>query len=68
MRIDQLKPMAHTARMDEDQKIELMDEAERLAIEVFGQHAEREHIEAVYERLLANHQIGLGWAGAVTVH
>lgn len=27
-----------------------------------------DHIECVYHRLVANHQWGLGYAGAVTVH
>lgn len=57
-----------TAVMDDDTRWELMDEAERLALEVFGEHAEMEHIEAVFERLAWNWRRGLPADGAVTVH
>lgn len=68
MRIDGQKAAQHTARMDTEIDYDVMDEAERLAIEAFGRHAEREHIEAVYERLLVLRQWGLPAAGAATVH
>jgi len=68
MRIDRLTTPAHTAHMDDDTRHNLMDEAENLAIQVFGEHAEREHIEGVFERLALHWRWGLPVAGAVTVH
>ena len=52
--------------MDTDTQHDLMDEAERLALQAFGQDAEAEHIEAVYEALAWNWQHGL--PGVVTIH
>ncbi|NYT25364.1 hypothetical protein H0A73_17325 [Alcaligenaceae bacterium] len=68
MRIDGLTTPAHTAHMDDDTRHNLMDEAERLAIQAFGNTAELEHIEAVFERLALHWSWGLPAAGAVTVH
>lgn len=58
----------NTAAMDDHTRHELMDEAERLALQVFGDYAEAEHIEAVFERLMWAWQHGLPAEGAVTVH
>ena len=57
-----------TADMDKCTRHELLDEAERLAIEAFGPHAEAEHIEAVFERLTLHWRWGLPAAGATTIH
>ncbi|WP_368641740.1 hypothetical protein ABRZ08_13045 [Castellaniella ginsengisoli] len=54
--------------MDTETRHELMDEAERLAIDAFGENAEVEHIEAVFERLALHWRWGLPADGAVTVH
>lgn len=54
--------------MDEYTRHELMDEAERLALETFGPQAEAEHIEAVFERLELHWRWGLPTSGATTVH
>lgn len=59
---------AETAGMDDDTRHELMDQAERLALQVFGEYAECEHIEAVFERLTWHWWRGLPADGAVTVH
>jgi hypothetical protein len=66
--MDGVRGPAETAGMDEDTRHDLMDEAERLALQVFGEHAECEHIEAVFERLAWHWQRGLPADGAVTVH
>ena len=55
-------------RIDEYTRYALMDEAESLAIQAFGDHAEAEHIEAVFERLVWAWERGLGIDGAITVH
>lgn len=68
MRIDAQPAAQHTAQMEKEIDDELMEEAELLALSAFGQHAEYAHIEAVYERLLANRQLGLDWFGTVTLH
>lgn len=68
MRIDGLKPARHIARMETEIDYDLMDEAERLALAVFGRHAEREHIVAVYESLLVLRQWGMPADGATTMH
>ena len=60
--------MNESIRIDEYTQRTLMDEAERLAIQAFGDYAEAEHIEAVYERLVWCWQRGMGDAGAVTIH
>lgn len=57
-----------TASMDTHTRHELMDEAERLALETFGESAEVEHIEAVYERLALHWRWGLPADGATTIH
>ncbi|WP_298016730.1 hypothetical protein [uncultured Castellaniella sp.] len=57
-----------TAAMDADTRHELMDEAERLALQAFGDYADASHIEAVFERLAWCWQHGLPADGAVTVH
>lgn len=57
-----------TAGMDTETRHELMDEAERLAIDAFGENAEVEHIEAVFERLALHWRWGLPADGVVTVH
>ena len=54
--------------MDSTTRYALMDEAERLAIQAFGDHAEAEHIEAVFERLVWAWERGFGTDGAITVH
>jgi len=59
---------ADTAGMDENTRHSLMSEAERLALEVFGENAEMEHIEAMFERLAWNWCRGLAADGAATVH
>jgi hypothetical protein len=58
----------NTAGMDTQTRHSLMDQAERLALEVFGENAEAEHIEAVFERLAWNWCRGLPADGATTVH
>lgn len=68
MRIDEHAAAPHTARMDKDTREDLMDEAERLALQVFGEAAEREHIEAVFERLALHWRWGLSTASVATVH
>jgi len=57
-----------TAAMDTETRHELMDEAERLALQTFGECAEVEHIEAVFERLAWSWRRGLPADGAATVH
>jgi hypothetical protein len=59
---------ADTVGMDENTRHSLMDQAERLALEIFGENAEAEHIEAVFERLAWNWCRGLTADGATTVH
>ena len=54
--------------MDTNTRHALMDRAEQLALQTFGENAEAEHIEAVFERLVWNWQRGLPVDGAVTVH
>lgn len=54
--------------MDENTRHYLMDEAERLALQIFGETAECEHIEAVFERLTLHWRWGLPADGATTVH
>lgn len=66
--MDAPRAPADTAGMDDDTRYTLMDEAERLALQVFGEHAQVEHIEAVFERLAWGWQRGLPADGAVTVH
>lgn len=66
--MDALHGPGDTATMDDDTRHELMDEAERLALEAFGPEAEMEHIEAVFERLMWALQRGLPMGGATTVH
>jgi len=45
------------AEMDESIRHDIMDKAERLALQTFSETAECEHIEAVFERL------ALHWRG-----
>lgn len=66
--MDALPRRGDTAAMDDDTRHELMDEAERLALDAFGEYAEVEHIEAVFERLALHWRWGLPADGAVTVH
>lgn len=54
--------------MNENTRHDLMDEAERLAVRIFGKTAESEHIEAVFERLALHWRWGLPFDGATTVH
>ena len=68
LRIDMLKRTQDTALMEKKIEYELLDVAEALALTLFGPRAEREHIEAAYERLVANKQLGLWLDGAITVH
>lgn len=57
-----------TATMDDDTRIELMDEAERLAVQTFGQGAELEHIETMFELLIWRRGQGLPDTGTTTLH
>lgn len=66
--MDAHQDVGDTAAMDKETRHELMDEAEALAIEAFGPHAECEHIEAVFERLVMHWRWGLPADGVVTVH
>lgn len=66
--MDALPHHSDTAAMDDDARYELMDEAEELALQVFGPAAEAEHIEAVFERLALHWRWGLPADGAVTIH
>jgi hypothetical protein len=68
VRMDGARGADDARGMDDDTRCELMDEAERLALEAFGEHAECEHIEAVFERLALHWRWGLPADGAVTVH
>lgn len=54
--------------MDTNTRNALMAQAEELALQAFGENAEAEHIEAMFERLLWAWQRGLPADGAVTVH
>lgn len=60
--------LANTAAMDENTRHDLMDEAERFALQIFGKTAECEHIQAVFERLALHWRWGLPFDGATTVH
>lgn len=53
--------------MNENTRAELLNEAFDLAYEAFEAPTD-EHIEWVFERLLFNHAVGVGMAGAVTLH
>lgn len=55
------------AEMNEDIQAELLDQAFDLAYAGFKTPSD-DHIEAVYERLLFNHEHGLGADGALTLH
>ena len=68
LRMDMPNRTQQTALMEKKIDYELMDQAEVLALTLFGPRAECEHIEAVYERLVANQQLGLSLASAITVH
>lgn len=66
--MDASRAPGDAARMNSDTRHELMDEAERLALEAFGDGTEIEHIEAVFERLALHWRWGLPASGATTVH
>jgi len=53
--------------MDNDKRADLLNEAFDLAYEAFEAPTD-EHIEWVFERLLFNSAVGVGMAGAVTIH
>ena len=57
-----------TARMDTHTRMELMDRAEELAFEAFGQDADVEHVKAVFDALARRWLSGLPADGVVTVH
>lgn len=58
---------AHNPAMDEDTLNALFAQATELAYRSFDYPSD-DHIEAIYRRLLVNHQWGAGDDGAVTVH
>lgn len=62
-------PLPHmdNAGMSEEMHEALFEAAADLAYQSFDEVSD-DHIEAVYHRLLMNHQWGAGDAGAVTVH
>lgn len=68
MRIEETEAALQHAPMDEQVADALFERATDLAYQHFGQDTTDDHIEAVYHRLVLNHQWGAGDAGAVTVH
>ena len=58
---------AHNPCMTEDECNALFADAAELAYRYFG-WADDEHIECIYHRLLLNYPLGLGYAGALTLH
>lgn len=58
---------ANDCAMSEETCDALFEAAADLAYQSFGDVTD-DHIEAVYHRLLINHQWGAGEVGAVTVH
>ena len=58
---------AQNSGMSEETYDALFSEAAELAYQSFDDVTD-DHIECVYYRLVSNHQWGLGYAGAVTVH
>ncbi|ROT45028.1 hypothetical protein [Pusillimonas sp. NJUB218] len=67
LRIAPGAPSLENDLMSQDIRAELIDEAFDLAYEAFEAPTD-EHIEWVFERLLFNRAIGVGMAGAVTLH
>jgi len=67
VRIGAALPLGENPGMSEEICDALFDRAVDLAYKWFGDPTD-DHIEAVYHRLVLNHQWGAGDAGAVTVH
>jgi len=67
IRIPPPLPPGHTAGMDEYICDGLFERAVNLAYRSFVDPTD-DHIEAIYHRLVLNHQWGAGDAGAVTMH
>ncbi|MGB3290963.1 MAG: hypothetical protein WBA83_16950 [Burkholderiaceae bacterium] len=67
MRIAAALPQDHNPGMSEEICNALFERAADLAYDSFDDVTD-DHIEAVYHRLMLNHQWGVGEAGVVTVH